>query len=84
MTAMEDSLQVQRNMNESLKHQLDETRMRELENGQLSDRLHEADNEISRLRHVLQEHDNKAKVYGLHLLVINIFLSTMISERYVR
>ena len=62
ITAVEDSLEAQRDMNESLKHQLDETRMRELEDGELSDRLHEAEDEISRLKHMIQEYDKKTKV----------------------
>ena len=62
---MEDSLEAQRNMNKSLKHQLDETRIRELEDGELSERLHEAEDEINRLKHMIEEYDNKGKVYCL-------------------
>ena len=42
--------------------------MRELEDEQLTERLEEAEDEIRRLEHLLQEHDKKAKV-----TLINIF-----------
>ena len=36
--------------------------MRELEDEQLTEKLHQAEDEISRLEHLLQERDKKAKV----------------------
>ncbi len=62
LAALEDSLEGQRNANESLRNQLDETRQRELEDAEMSARLHEAEDEISKLRNMLQDQDRRAKV----------------------
>ncbi len=62
MHVLQDSLEEQRNLNDSMKHELNETRTRQLEDSDMSGRLHAAQDEINRLKHILLKTDNANKV----------------------
>ena len=59
---MEDDFAHEREMNDSLSRKLDESRVREQEEAELSVQLHEAEDEIDRLRRALAEADRRLKV----------------------
>ena len=64
---MEGDLEAERHANQSLKGQLDDTRLRELEDTSLSDKLHNAEDVIAELQEQLKEHDHQAKVRRMNL-----------------
>ena len=76
IAALEDSLNNAHDMNESLQHQLDETRVRELDEAETSSRLHEAEDEVAKLKHALVETERKEKVTNNLIIVIRILGNT--------
>ena len=56
----------QRDLNSSLGRQLDETRQREGEDAELSVRLQDAESELDRLQHELEERERAAQVSHLY------------------
>ena len=59
---MEEEVAHERDLNDSLNRKLDESRLHEQEEAELSVQLHEAEDEIDRLRRALAEADRRLKV----------------------
>lgn len=62
MASLEESLEDAREENVSLRQQLDETRMRDEEDADLTAQLQDAEQEILRLQQALQEADLRIQV----------------------
>lgn len=62
ISALENSLDNAKDHNESLQNQLEETRLRELDDAETSVRLHQAEDEVEKLKQGLSQAVQKEKV----------------------